>query len=620
MMMNCSFICISNPAQYPRDDPDTGWEYETEDWIGGSEFTLRRKAAVPTLQSLCGRLLPSDLTNRDGSLKTAAIEPGRGKKDAHEFIADYVRTCDEFGLMYIREVMNNVRTCYRKCRVDKKAYEFSLDYSSHPKTRKVNQYVHFALGGDEILLQTVEKNKLVWRLAFRLKQGHDVVYMRYIDLWTMMRRLIEPVISDNPLSRPACLASDSAQVLPGGDSPQRTILTLKIEGIEKAGGEHDGDRYYRTGPRPYKARATIACPASLNFFQLHRAICLVMNCASSSRTRETHEFHAANEAAPYSRPITDPDCKIVQIGELYQVSEGKKIDEDDGPFVSGYGLRQRITRTGAHYDTVMPLHSVEPPMFGRETHFSINTAFACIHTTCINAVFRAPNASVVLVNGWGDYKAKFKITCTKSEQYDGPPPDNHRVNVMLAKCLRGKIEGDSYCDFSVEEANKRLHEDRGCLRRILCDFGTMNCIQQFPWAFDEGTRVERGKEYIVPLAVQLRAMDRRPIYLNGEPPLPTSDDFSKYVSTLHGKIDPKWRQENIFDMTGDFAVPLSFKPNKIGVSGCYNCVGGKTCEECVGIRWEKEADEEQEKMDRRKPKKKRASGKKRKAREKQIKP
>ena len=534
----------------------------------------------------------------------------------HEIIADYVRTCDEFGLGYIREVMNNVRICWRKCIINKKAYTFSLDYSTHPKTGRINQYVHFALGGDEILRQTVEKNKMVWRLAFKtVKSGHDVVWMRYLELWRMMRNLIEPVISDNPLARPACLASDAAQVVPGGDSPQRTILTLKVEGIEKAGGEHDDDdQYYRTGTQPYKAWATIACPASLNFFQLHRAICLVVNCAPSSRTRETHEFRAANEAAPYDRPVTDGDCEIVQIGELYQVNEGKKVDEEDGPFVSGYGLRQRLTRTGAHYDTVMPLHSKET-MFGiRERHFSINTAFACIHTTCINAVFREPNVAAVLVNGWGDYKAKFKVTCTKVESWDGPPPSNHRVNVMLAKCLRGKIEGDSYCDFSVGEANKRLHEDRGCLRRIMCDFGTENCIQQFPWAFDEGTRVVSGKEYIVPLAVQLRAMDHRPVFLNGEPPLPTSDEFGRYVSTLHGRIDPQLRQENIFDMTGDFAVPLSLRPNKYGDSHCFDCAEG--CDKCIGKGWEKEADEEQERMDQLKPKKKRASGKKRKAQEK----
>ena len=46
------------------------WYFDTNQWFGGVEFTLRRKEYVPSLQILCRELLPKEdhVVNEDGSL------------------------------------------------------------------------------------------------------------------------------------------------------------------------------------------------------------------------------------------------------------------------------------------------------------------------------------------------------------------------------------------------------------------------------------------------------------------------------------------------------------------------------------------------------------------------
>ena len=423
-----------------------------------------------------------------------------------------------------------------------------------------------------------------------------------------------PVIAENKSFPVTCGASDSTFILPAVNRPERTILTLKIEGHERSDGSY--------GSEKFKAHAVVQVPASLNLFQLHRVVCLTMNCGAHG-TRETHEWRVPNVNSSSESLITDDNVEYVQIGETYFVENGKREDYGfpaEGLFDAGGAVRQRVSRTGAFIDQEMPLYSLgldydEMIQMRRKRgglHF--DRMKACIHSTCISAVFFQPGTTALLQDGLAKYFTTYKITCTKSEEYAGELPLNPDINVMQPKCLRGK-PGEDEC-FSVDRANKLLHSDRGCLRRNLCKVGLNDCLVQMPFCKVDPILGHR-REY--PVAVQLTGLDHYPMFLYGEPPLPSSGEYEDYVSSLRGKIDPRFLQENVMgEIMGYFDVPFKYGSvgggRRLGQITCYESddTNGPDPNPGVGYAWTAEVNEEMKRIDSLKPKKT-AKGKKRKA-------
>jgi hypothetical protein len=484
------------------------------------------------------------------------------------------------------------------------------------------------LGGTELIKERVDKGKMVWTLDFegggdnnlfplnddgrrnekQLKRLKDHNSMKVDVSWREFKDRMTPVIAENKSLPITCGASDSTFILPAVNKPDLTILTLKIEGHECSDGSY--------GEEKFKASATVQVPASLNLFQLHRVVCLTMNCHNHG-TRETHEWRVPNVNSSSERPITDDDVDYVQIGETYFVENGKREDygmPDKGLFDTGGAIRQRVSHTGAYIDQEMPLYalslgSLEYDNMRRKNlgcHFE--KMKACIHSTCISAVFFQPGTTALLQDGLVKYFTSYKITCTKIEDYTGPLPLSPDINVMQPKCLRGKPEDDD-SQWSVESANKELHLDRGCLRRNLRKVGSSDYMMQMPFCrVDSLTRHRR--EY--PVAVQLMGLDRHPMFLYGEPPLPSSEEYKDYVSSLRGRIDPKFLQENIVEMGGYFAVPFKYGSAGGAHSAWYDSDDDSDDKTSIGREWAREVDEEMKRIDSLKPKKA-AKGRKRKA-------
>lgn len=143
------------------------WYFDTAGWVGGLEFTLRKKQFMPSLATLCRELLPDGgpLFNSDGSIANANMkskEISSQKIDVYEVISDYIRSCDATGIKYIREVLNIVHDRLRKQRRETKVFKFTEDWSSNPKTSTINKYILIALGGKEIIEQRVVSDEMIW--------------------------------------------------------------------------------------------------------------------------------------------------------------------------------------------------------------------------------------------------------------------------------------------------------------------------------------------------------------------------------------------------------------------------------------------------------------------------
>lgn len=211
----------------------------------------------------------------------------------------------------------------------------------------------------------------------------------------------------------------------------------------------------------------------------------------------------------------------------------------------------------------------------------------------------------------------------KIDEYTGPIPANPNINVMTPKCLRGKPEDDNDGEYgwSVPKANDQLHKDRGCLRRKLGFVGSSDYLTEMPWCKDNRL-YERSNDLPQPLAVHVKGVDNHPIFFVGEPPLPSSNEYAKYVLSLHGRIDDRFLQEKITGMFGEFAVPFRYGTHDTSDSDLEDTSDSdsnsgytkrKTGKECIGKVWEREVDEEMEQMGLSNRTKKKASGKKRKA-------
>lgn len=612
------------------------WNFDTSGWVGGVEFTLRRKQYIPSLQMLCKELLPKGCHafNEDGSLAATKLAAYIAKEKSERkppltAISNYIRSCGPVGITYIREVMNAVHKKSRNYGLRVKTFHFSEDWSSNSETSAVHKCVVFVLGGAEQLIkEKIDKGKLVWTLNFeggendgeglsknQLKILKEEQASKLDQKWNKFKKLMTPVIAENKSFPVTCGASDFTFILPAVNRPERTILTLKIEGHERSDGSY--------GEEKFKAHSVVQVPASLNLFQLHRVVCLTMNCGAHGR-RETHEWRVPNINSSSEKIITDDDVEYVQVGETYFVENGKREDFGipvEGLFETGGAVRQRVSRTGAFIDQEMPLYPLGfdyDEMFRMKRkrgglHF--DRMKACIHSTCISAVFFQPGTTALLQDGLVKYFTSYKITCTKSEEYAGELPLNPDINIMQPKCLRGKPEEDSGF-FSVDRANKLLHSDRGCLRRNLCKVGSNDFLVQMPFCeVDPIPFFGHRREY--PVAVQLTGLDHYPMFLYGEPPLPSSGEYKDYVSSLRGKIDPRFLQENVMgNFGGDFKVPFKYGSvggRRWGIE-CHESddVDGNGPDPNPGYVWTDEVDEEMKRIDSLKPKKT-AKGKKRKA-------
>lgn len=454
--------------------------------MGGVEFTLRRKEYVPSLQTLCRESLPKEdlVVNEDGSLVTIAAKKNDINEETEEdvlmIIANYIRSCGPTGIRYIREVLKVVNKATRNARLSNRVYTFSSDWSSHPDTSKIHKHMISALGGEGIIAEKVEKGNMTWTFAFcsgatkgdvskekkkQLKREKERRDMEMHRLWSHFTEYIIPVVTENRHARSTCRASDSTFILPTTEQPDRTLLTLKIEGLERSYGSDEEEKF--------KAFATVLVPATLNFFQLHRVVCQTMNGAAQG-SRETHEWLVPNIASDWERVVTDEHCDKIQIGETYFIESGRRDDYgfDNGIlFEKGGAFRQRITRTGAYVDIEMPLFAEKDWSGGVKRQRNVGKIQACIHSTCINSVFFQPTTTALLVDGLMKYCTKYKLTCMKIDENTAPLPLNANINLMLPRCLRGKAE-ENDDEWSVEKANKQLHRDRGCLRRNLRRVGS----------------------------------------------------------------------------------------------------------------------------------------------------
>jgi hypothetical protein len=487
-----------------------------------------------------------------------------------------------------------------------------------------------------MIAEKIEKGKLTWTLAYdgsneegRALGGEEpskselnrTRHQRHQKIdweWNKFKKFLTPVLAENKNVPIACGASDSTFIFPTANRPERTLLTLKVEGHERSDGSY--------GEEKFKAYATVQVPASLNLFQLHRVICQVMHCYPSG-VRETHEWRVPNIASDFERPITDEKLEYVQIGETYFVENGRRLEDyvcdDESLFDRGAAIRQRVSRTGAFVDQDMPLFVEDNLPVERYLRTNFGQIKACIHSTCINSVFFQPGTIALLQLGLAKYFTTYKITCMKNEEYVGPLPLSPNINVMSPKCLRGKPEEDDE-HWSVEEANKQLLSDRGCLRRNLCKIGSNDYLVQMPWCNLQLREINRlGAEgpadIPYPVSVHLTGLDHYPMFLYGQPPLPSSEDYGDYVSSMRGRIDPKFLQDNIMGMSGEFAVP--FRYGNTATRGYFlydydsdDDDGSSGRDLNIGQVWTREVDEEMARIDSLQPKKKKTSkGKRRKA-------
>jgi len=419
-----------------------------------------------------------------------------------------------------------------------------------------------------------------------------------------------------PSLKPLCLEILSQNVFNSGGSAldvssvvpitERMVLTLKIEVIKWINGQ---EKTFG------EARAVVCVPAALNFFQLHRVVIQTLR-RSNICSRETHVWKAKNIASPYNANSMDGSFDYVQLGETYFVENGRRVEGMDGNldtliFDNGDALRQRVSDTAAYYDQIVPLYFQKNWCWNFD---SVKKLRACIHSTRIDALFFQPGAVVYLEDGLSKYLTKYKITCLRIDEHDGPIPSNPMINIMLPKCISGKCKDYNYeNNWSVDKANAKLELDRGCLRRNLCRIGSKECMHQMPWCHSEDCKIGKMPSTL-PFALKLSGTDLCPIFLHGEPPLPGSSDYATYVSSLNGRINPEFLQENVLDTYANFPVPFKYGTPSDDSDDCSHIEVVDNIHDRIGSIWEREVDEEMAKIEVIESKNKsKARGKKRKS-------
>ena len=583
--------------------PLLGGEYfpghELKDWFGGTEFTLRR------------------IEPRGTPMVTRTNTP-------LDRIFDAIQLQNPTVLKYLREALFHLRSALRSMSTPRKVYTFTEDWSSCPETSGICEAFHAII---EHMEQSVKGGKLTWRLAPASKPKKELrgierfqVEMNEFEtvrFWEALIKKISPALAE--ASPPSCFASEAPNVLPNAvDRPEQTALTLKIECVDQNRGDYDEE--------PLEGWATIRVPADLNFFQLHRVVVQVMSLGPDC-VRETHLWRATNIATCDSKGV-HKNFDYVQLGDTYFVENGRRQNygDDTNFFKEGCALRQRVSHTGAYFDHAAPMRTGIiskydsgiglfrlPPREMQDK--SLAKVRACIHSTSIGAIFFAENTEATMEEGLVKWRAKYKLTCLRIDPCDGPPPENPNLNAFLPKCVRGKVPVNRYgfeFDWSPAKANEQLERDRGCLRRKLCQIGTPNGMQQFPWCFTGDPNMEGYRDSHLPLAIRGTGVDTRPVFLSGEPPLPASaggdaDTYASYVTPLEDRIEDRFLQENLIsEGLCSFTVPFG-KPERRRY-GSFD----EEEDTAEGAAWEQEVDEE----DARKPKAKaRSSGSKRKSTE-----
>lgn len=578
--------------------------HELKEWFGGAEFTLRR---------IEPRGMPMVPTRTNTSL---------------DQIFDAIQLQNPTVLKYLKEVLFHLRSALRSMSTPRKIYTFTEDWSSCPETSGICEVFHEIIGGPSAMEQSVKAGKLTWRLASASKpkkqlrgferfqvQANEIETMIF---WEALIKKISPALAE--ASPPSCFASEAPNVLPNAvDTPGLTALTLKIECVDQNQGDYDEE--------PLEGWATIRVPADLNFFQLHRVVIQVMSLGPDC-VRETHLWRATNVASCESKGV-HKEFDHVQLGDTYFVDDGRRANygDDVNYFKEGCALRQRVSHTGAYFDHAAPMRTGIISKYGsgiglfqpssREMQDkALAKVRACIHSTSIGAIFFARDTEATMEEGLVKWRAKYKLTCLRIDPCDGPPPENPNLNAFLPKCVRGKVPRNRYgvgFDWSPAKANEQLERDRGCLRRRLCQIGTPNGMQQFPWCFTGDPFMEDYRNSHLPIAARAIGVDTRPVFLSGEPPLPASaggdaDTYASYVTPLEDRIEDRFLQENVISDGHSFTVPF-------GKPGRYRSSSWDEAEDTTeGAAWEREVDEE----DAQKPKAKakaRSSGSKRKSTE-----
>lgn len=372
---------------------------------------------------------------------------------------------------------------------------------------------------------------------------------------------------------------------------------------------------------PFQLSATIQVPASLNFFQLHRVVNQTVN-ASSDCEHQTHKWSFVNLAYEWhfssGSTLTNERCQLVELGTTYDQSWSRERRSGytfGSLFEQGRAIRQRISKTGAYNQKVRFECGRHDGYYGGylDEETGEDKIHACIHSTCISALFTNPGITALLQQGHKheECQTNYKVTCSKVESYVGPMPQNPKINVMLSKCLRGTPQDPEM--WSAKEANEQLFKDRGCLRRMLLDFDSETCMQVMPWCHEDHSdyvlllRDRREKKPPRPLATELVGPGQRSLHLLGEPPLPGSDKFKSYVKSLDGLIDPDFDQDDVCKH-GSFDVPFRNGTHYRNYWDCDDVV--------IGESWQADADNEQGRIDALMPNKKPCARKKRKPKKK----
>jgi hypothetical protein len=222
-----------------------------------------------------------------------------------------------------------------------------------------------------------------------------------------------------------CDASDTSIGIPYIDDPDRTILTLKILVT------NDSDRV--------GSWAIVQVPSTLNFFQSHRVVSqTIYYMFAVSCANETHTWKVLNLAISRN---DDDQHDAVEIGEVYKITEGLRVERQATCFPTGNFFRQQVSETGAYIDQKAPFYSL-PDRY--DSLPVVGELCASIHSTCICSLFFKDfkeGAMVSLQNGYGYGRAEFDVSRVRIASYHGPNPKtttNTNIYAFLPKCIRRK--------------------------------------------------------------------------------------------------------------------------------------------------------------------------------------
>lgn len=100
-------------------------------------------------------------------------------------------------------------------------FKFTEDWSSNPKTSTINKYILIALGGEQIIEQRVESDKMIWTIGKKEEGGNDSKmekrmrknrnernFTQMLIKWSHFRQDLFPIVGENKHIHSSCKATD----------------------------------------------------------------------------------------------------------------------------------------------------------------------------------------------------------------------------------------------------------------------------------------------------------------------------------------------------------------------------------------------------------------------------